>query len=46
MPALIAASGDYIDNHNQHPQAFVRTAPVEQILAEVAKSRKVLDALH
>jgi transposase len=46
VPALVAAIRDYIDNHNQHPQVFVWTAPVEQILAKVAKSKKVLDALH
>ncbi len=46
VPALIAAIRDYIDNHNQHPQVFVWTAPVEQILAKVAKSKEALDALH
>jgi transposase len=46
VPALIAAIRDYIDNHNQHPQVFVWTAPVEQILAKVAKSKEVLDTLH
>ena len=46
VPALIAAIRGYIDNHNQHPQVFVWTAPVEQILAKVAKSKEVLDALH
>ncbi len=46
VPALITAIRDYIDNHNQHPHVFVWTAPVEQILAKVAKSKEVLDALH
>ena len=46
VPVLIAAIKDYIDNHNQNPQAFVWTAPVEQILAKVAKSKEALDALH
>jgi transposase len=46
VPALIAAIRDYIDNHNQQPQVFVWTAPVEKILAKVAKSKKALDALH
>jgi transposase len=46
VPALIAAIRDYINNHNQHPQVFVWTAPVEQILAKVAKSKEALDALH
>lgn len=46
VPALIAAIRDYIDNHNQHPRVFVWTAPVEKILAKVAKSKEALDALH
>jgi transposase len=46
VPALIAAIKDYIDNHNQHPQVFVWTAPVERILAKVAKSKEALDAVH
>lgn len=46
LPALIAAIRDYIDNHNQHPKVFVWTAPVEKILAKVAKSKEALDALH
>jgi transposase len=46
VPALIAAIRDYIESHNQHPQVFVWTAPVEQILTKVAKSKKALDALH
>ena len=46
VPALIAAIRDYIDNHNQHPQVFVWTAPVEHILAKVAKSKEALDAVH
>jgi len=46
VPALIVAIKDYIDNHNQNPQVFVWTAPVEQILTKVAKSKELLDALH
>jgi len=46
VPALITAIRDYIDNHNHHLQVFVWTAPVEKILAKVAKSKEVLDALH
>ncbi len=46
VPALIAAITDYIDNHNQNPKVFVWTAPVEQILTKVAKSKEALDALH
>jgi hypothetical protein len=37
---------NYIENHNQNPQAFVWTAPVAQILTKVAKSKEALDALH
>jgi transposase len=46
VTALITAIKDYIDSHNQNPQVFVWTAPVEQILTKVAKSKEVLDALH
>lgn len=46
VPALVAAVKDYINNHNQNPQVFIWTAPVEQILTKVAKSKEVLDALH
>lgn len=46
VPVLIAAIKDYIDNHNQNPQVFVWTAPVEQILTKVTKSKEALDALH
>ena len=46
VPALIDAINEYIDNHNQCPQVFVWTAPVEQILSKVSKSKEALDALH
>jgi transposase len=46
VPALVAAIRNYIDNHNQNPQVFVWTAPAEQILTKVAKSKEALDALH
>lgn len=46
VPALIDAINKYIDNHNQCPQVFVWTAPVEQILSKVSKSKEALDALH
>lgn len=46
VPALIAAIKDYLDNHNQNPQVFVWSAPVEQILAKIAKCKEALDALH
>jgi transposase len=46
VPALIAAIKDYLHNHNQNPQVFVWSAPVEQILAKIAKCKEALDALH
>jgi len=46
VPALIQAISDYIDNHNQNPQAFVWTATVEQIMSKVVISKEALDALH
>ena len=46
VPALIAAIKEYLDNHNQNPQVFVWSAPVDQILAKIAKCKEALDALH
>ena len=46
VPALIAAIKDYLDNHNQNPQVFVWSAPVERILAKIAKCKEALDSLH
>ncbi len=43
---LIAAIRQYLDNHNQNPQVFVWSAPVERILAKIAKCKEALDALH
>ena len=43
---LIAAIRAYLDNHNQNPQVFVWSAPVERILAKIAKCKEALDALH
>jgi transposase len=40
VPALIAAITQYIDNHNQNPQVFVWSAPVERILAKIAKCKE------
>ena len=39
VPALIAAIKDYLDNHNQNPKVFVWSAPVERILAKIAKCK-------
>jgi transposase len=46
LPALIAAIKDYLNNHNQNPHVFVWSAPVELILAKIAKCKEALDALH
>ena len=46
VPALIAAINEYLDNHNQKPQAFVWSAPVERILSKIAKCKEALDSLH
>jgi transposase len=43
---LIATMRAYLDNHNQNPQVFVWSAPVERILAKIAKCKEALDALH
>jgi transposase len=46
VPALIAAIEDYLNQHNQNPRIFVWSAPVERILAKIAKCKEALDALH
>jgi transposase len=46
VEALIAAIDLYLKNHNQQPKVFVWSAPVERILAKIAKCKEVLDALH
>ena len=46
VPALITTIKDYLDNHNQNPQVFVWSAPVEQILAKIAKCKEALGTLH
>ena len=46
VPELITAIKDYLDNHNQSPQVFVWSAPVERILTKIAKCKEALDALH
>src|SRR5713101_2836644 len=46
VPALIAAIHDYLSNHNQHPQVFVWSAPVERILVKIAKCKEALDSVH
>jgi len=44
--ALIAAITQYLENHNQNPQVFVWSAPVERILTKIAKCKEALDAPH
>jgi transposase len=46
VPALVGAIEEYLKNHNQNPQVFVWSAPVERILAKIAKCKEALDALH
>ncbi len=40
VQTLIAAIKQYLENHNQNPQAFVWSAPVERILAKIAKCKE------
>jgi transposase len=46
VPELIAAINEYLENHNQNPQVFVWSAPVDKILEKIAKCKEALDALH
>jgi len=46
VPALIKAITECLDNHNQNPKVFVWSAPVERIMAKIAKCKEALDALH
>ena len=46
VPALIRVIEQYIETHNQKPQVFVWSAPVERILEKIAKCKEALDALH
>jgi transposase len=46
VPELIAAINGYLHNHNQNPQVFVWSAPVERILTKITKCKEALDALH
>ena len=42
----VIAIEDYIENHNQKPQVFVWSAPVDRILSRIAKCKEALDAVH
>jgi len=46
VPSLIKTIKEYLNNHNQNPKVFVWSAPVERILAKIAKCQETLDALH
>ena len=46
VPNLIKIIDAYIRNDNQNPKLFVWTAPVERIMAKVAKCKEVLETLH
>ncbi|KAF0156906.1 MAG: hypothetical protein FD159_1554, partial [Syntrophaceae bacterium] len=46
VPQLIAAIKEYLDNHNQNPKVFAWKAPVEKILAKIAKCKEALDTQH
>ena len=46
VSVLIAAIKEYMENHNQNPRVFVWSAPVERILAKIAKCKEALDAPH
>jgi transposase len=46
VPELVKAIYQYLENHNQNPQAFVWSAPAERILAKIAKCKEACDSLH
>lgn len=46
VPDLIKAIKEYMDIHNQNPQVFVWSAPVERILEKISKCKEALDAVH
>jgi transposase len=46
VDSLIKSIMDYINNHNQNPQAFVWTATPERIMRKIAKCKEALGTLH
>ena len=46
VPILVKTIYDYISNCNQNPKLFVWTAPIQRVIAKIAKSKQALDALH
>jgi transposase len=45
VPELVDAIMEYIEHHNEHPQAFVWTASVQRIMDKVERARSVLQNL-
>ena len=46
LDELITAITDFIDAHNDNPQRFIWTAPVQRILEKVERARKTLDKIQ
>ena len=46
VPQLIDAIMQFIDSHNTNSKPFIWSAPVERILAKVAKCKEALGTLH
>jgi transposase len=46
VSVLIKAIKEYLNSHNQNPQVFVWSAPVERILEKISKCKEALDAVH
>jgi len=46
VKSLIKTIQDYLQDHNQNPTVFVWSAPVERILAKIAKCKEALGTLH
>ena len=46
VPHLISAIMQFLDAHNADPNPFVWSAPVERILAKIAKCKEALGTLH
>ena len=46
LDELVNAITDFIDAHNEEPQRFIWTAPVQRILDKVQRARKTLDKIQ
>ena len=46
VPQLVADIMAFIETHNDNPKPFVWSAPVERILAKIAKCKEALGTLH